>query len=281
MRPALYENDDVIAAGLEIEKSGRRVTGYALQSFLGGGKAARLLIVWNDYRDSGGDSEITIDLPEEVEVSLTKMTEGFVSQIRSLAASLNTVAVNTAEGKALININEAKDKQLAAEAELHDASLMVEELEEKLSSANETISDLRAKTVALDEVNKAQDKELTQLRLDNAVLSQQLNDSSDKIIDIKQDRQIIKDHLTSCEREIGELTTDKRHALESSNSANKQVEKLNKELSNTSEALVKAQSEVSGQKAKAEALQNQTINQEEQLKVFQAQLLELAKANKK
>ena len=123
MRPAEFEDEQIIEAGKRLLSEGRRVTGFALRKEIGGGNPSRLVRVWEEFRQSQEvvESQPVQDLPVEVEEALTEMTDSFLDQVRSLALNLNNRAVKTAERRVADVMKSAKEQQESAEAELQCA----------------------------------------------------------------------------------------------------------------------------------------------------------------
>ncbi|EBW3990025.1 hypothetical protein DPJ14_25275, partial [Salmonella enterica subsp. enterica serovar Enteritidis] len=49
MRPATFEAEQIIEAGLALQAEGKRITGFGLRNRTGGGSPARLKQVWDEY----------------------------------------------------------------------------------------------------------------------------------------------------------------------------------------------------------------------------------------
>ena len=52
MRPATFEPQQIIEAGLALQAEGRNITGFALRNRVGGGNPGRLKQVWDEYLSS-------------------------------------------------------------------------------------------------------------------------------------------------------------------------------------------------------------------------------------
>lgn len=50
MRPATFEAEQIIEAGLALQAEGKRITGFGLRNRTGGGSPARLKQVWDEYQ---------------------------------------------------------------------------------------------------------------------------------------------------------------------------------------------------------------------------------------
>ena len=176
MRPAEFEDEQIIEAAKRLLSEGRRVTGFALRKEVGGGNPSRLVRVWEDYRQTQEvvESEPVQDLPVEVEEALNEMTGAFLEQVRSLALNLNNRAVKTAERRVADVMKSAKEQQESAEAELIDAATTVDDLEDQLTDRetrlNETSAELQAANTNVEKLRQ----QVVRLEKDLAVTTEKL-----------------------------------------------------------------------------------------------------------
>jgi len=134
MRTPEVPDQDIIAAGEQIRKEQRRVTGFALRKELGGGNAKRLIAVWEDHLKSLGDEEFGGGaLPSELEETLKELLSGFEMHIRKLAVRLNDRATSISEHRVQEVMEAAREDKEKAQAELVDAAYTVEELEKDVA----------------------------------------------------------------------------------------------------------------------------------------------------
>lgn len=72
MRPATYEPEQIIEAGLALQAEGRNITGFALRNQVGGGNPTRLRQIWDEYQASQSTvvtepvAELPVEMAEEV-----------------------------------------------------------------------------------------------------------------------------------------------------------------------------------------------------------------------
>ncbi|EGI5956847.1 hypothetical protein TW92_005004, partial [Salmonella enterica subsp. enterica serovar Weltevreden] len=68
MRPATFEAEQIIEAGLALQAEGKRITGFGLRNRTGGGSPARLKQVWDEYQSTqtAPSTEPVAELPDEV-----------------------------------------------------------------------------------------------------------------------------------------------------------------------------------------------------------------------
>jgi hypothetical protein len=131
MRPATYESEQIIEAGLALQAEGRNITGFALRNQVGGGNPTRLRQIWDEYQASQSTvvtepvAELPVEVAEEVAVSAA-----LSERITQLATELNDKAVRAAE-RWVAEVTRAAGEQTAqAERELADAAQTVDDLEE-------------------------------------------------------------------------------------------------------------------------------------------------------
>lgn len=134
MRPPEHEDNEIIEAGQQLTKEGRRVTGFALRKILGGGEAKRLAGVWQAYQQqNSSEDRVVVELPPAVEEALGGLSQQLMKQLREVVVRANTGAVKAAEQR-VTEIREAvQSERQAAEQEVQDAMDAVNELEKALT----------------------------------------------------------------------------------------------------------------------------------------------------
>lgn len=134
MRPATYEPEQIIEAGLALQAEGRNITGFALRNRVGGGNPTRLRQIWDEYQTSQSTAvtEPVAELPVEVAEEVKAVSATLAESITRLATELNDRAVRAAERRVSDVTRAAGEQTAQAERELADASLTVDDLEEKL-----------------------------------------------------------------------------------------------------------------------------------------------------
>ena len=166
MRPATFEPQQIIEAGLALQAEGRNITGFALRNRVGGGNPGRLKQVWDEYLSSQTEvtTEPMAELPVEVAEEVKAVSSALAERISQLATGLNDKAVRAAERR-VAEVTRAAGEQMAqAGRELADAAQTVDDLEETLDTLREEHSTTLA---ALDDSRRkeqAQAVELAQLR---------------------------------------------------------------------------------------------------------------------
>lgn len=99
MRPATYEPEQIIEAGLALQAEGRNITGFALRSRIGGGNPGCLRQIWDEHLASQSTvvSEPVAELPVEVAEEVKVVSAALAERITQLATELNDKAVRAAE----------------------------------------------------------------------------------------------------------------------------------------------------------------------------------------
>ncbi|MCI3111780.1 DNA-binding protein, partial [Escherichia coli] len=99
MRPATFEPQQIIEAGLALQAEGRNITGFALRNRVGGGNPGRLKQVWDEYLSSQTEvtAEPVAELPVEVAEEVKAVSSALAERISQLATELNDKAVRAAE----------------------------------------------------------------------------------------------------------------------------------------------------------------------------------------
>lgn len=87
MRPAIFEPQQIIEAGLALQAEGRNITGFALRNRVGGGNQGRLKQVWDEYLLS--QTEVTAksvaELPVEVAEEVAAVSSALAERTNQLA----------------------------------------------------------------------------------------------------------------------------------------------------------------------------------------------------
>ncbi|EEH8383055.1 hypothetical protein G3142_005091 [Salmonella enterica subsp. enterica serovar Montevideo] len=218
MRPATFEPQQIIEAGLALQAEGRNITGFALRNRVGGGNPGRLKQVWDEYLSSQTEvtAEPVAELPVEVAEEVKAVSSALAERISQLATELNDKAVRAAERRVAEVTRAAGEQTAQAERELADAAQTVDDLEETL----DTLRDEHSTTLAaLDDSRgkeQAQAVELAQLRERLAATEKQLGESEkagkEAAEQHRQQQTDLQKRLDTAENKLAEATT--RHATE-------------------------------------------------------------------
>lgn len=166
MRPAIYEPEQIIEAGLVLQAEGRNITGFALRNQVGGGNPTRLRQIWDEYRASQSTvvTEPVAELPVEVAEEVKAVSAALAERITQLATELNDKAVRAAERR-MAEVTRAAGEQTAqAERELADAAQTVDDLEEKLDELQDGNDRLTLILESERRIRQQQDVEMAQLK---------------------------------------------------------------------------------------------------------------------
>lgn len=166
MRPATYEPEQIIEAGLALQAEGRNITGFALRSRTGGGNPGRLRQIWDDYLASQSTvvAEPVAELPVEVAQEVAAVSTALADRISQLATELNDKAVRAAERRVAEVTRAAGEQTAQAERELADAALTVDDLEEKLDELQDENERLTLALESERSMRQQQDVEMAQLK---------------------------------------------------------------------------------------------------------------------
>jgi colicin import membrane protein len=171
--PAIVSEQQIINAGLELEKQGARVSEYKIRIMLGDrGRPERIRRIWDDYVLSQGiNSNATqdkpeVDVPSEVQTSMSSIIDQLTTQLTQLVTQGYQIAHQTSE------------KRVNSTIEFYNQKL--EEFDSLTKEANSAIEDGDKRIEKLEtrvEAYKANQRELenknAQLKGQLAALSEQ------------------------------------------------------------------------------------------------------------
>lgn len=166
MRPATYEPEQIIEAGLALQAEGRNITGFALRNQVGGGNPTRLRQIWDEYQASQSTvvTEPVAELPVEVAEEVKAVSAALSERITQLATELNDKAVRAAERRVAEVTRAAGEQTAQAERELADAAQTVDDLEEKLDELQDGYDRLTLALESERSLRQQQDVEMAQLK---------------------------------------------------------------------------------------------------------------------
>lgn len=147
MRPAEFEDDDIIRAGQQLLANGRRVTGFGLHKIVGGGRPDRLREVWTRHlQQCKGETQPAVELPQALEDVLSTMGQQLLERLRDVAGQIHTQAQQSADQHAEHRLTEAiaaaESQRKAAEQEVQDAAEMMTDLENQVDELKGYITEL-------------------------------------------------------------------------------------------------------------------------------------------
>ena len=145
MRPATYSNEEIIEAGLALQKEQKPANGFSIKRKLGGGRYQRIQQIWEEYLASQVAAEKTPapELPIEVAERLSEAKQHLIASVESLVIELNHRAVQASERRVTEIIRNAGEQREQAERALADAAETVDAIEEQLDVERAQITELR------------------------------------------------------------------------------------------------------------------------------------------
>lgn len=209
MRPATFETEQIIEAGLALQAEGKRITGFGLRNRTGGGNPARLKQVWDEYQatQTAPSTDPVAELPDEVADAVKGISATLAEQLAKLAAELNDKIIKAAE-RQVDDITRAAEKQQAeTEQELADAAQTVDDLEQKLEAMT---ADFRKTQELLDnsrEREQANLVELAQVRERLAATEDRLKASEAAAEQHRQQQAELQKRLDAGENKLAEAAT--------------------------------------------------------------------------
>ncbi|MGG5965259.1 DNA-binding protein [Salmonella enterica] len=209
MRPATFETEQIIEAGLALQAEGKRITGFGLRNRTGGGNPARLKQVWDEYQatQTAPSTEPVAELPDEVADAVKGISATLAEQLAKLAAELNDKIIKAAE-RQVDDITRAAEKQQAeTEQELADAAQTVDDLEQKLEAMT---ADFRKTQELLDnsrEREQANLVELAQVRERLAATEDRLKASEEAAEQHRQQQAELQKRLDAAGNKLAEAAT--------------------------------------------------------------------------
>ncbi|HEY2452374.1 MAG TPA: DNA-binding protein [Scandinavium sp.] len=245
MRPATYEPEQIIEAGLALQAEGRSITGFALRTRVGGGNPTRLRQIWDEYQASQSAvvTEPVAELPVEVAEEVKAVSAALAERITQLATELNDKAVRAAERRVAEVTRAAGEQTAQAERELTDAAQTVDDLEEKLDEM-EAGNDRLTQALETERALRQQlDVELAQLKERLAAAEQQTRQRDERH---QEQKTALQDALTA-EQQQHQTTR---------NDLQKRIEQASAEAQARAEELKSEREKVSALIARLEAQEN-------------------------
>lgn len=209
MRPATFEAEQIIEAGLALQAEGKRITGFGLRNRTGGGNPARLKQVWDEYQatQTAPSTEPVAELPDEVADAVKAISSTLAEQLAKLATELNDKVVKAAECRVDDITRAAEEQQAETEQELADAAQTVDDLEQKLEAMT---ADFRKTQELLDnsrEREQANLVELAQVRERLAATEDRLKASEAAAEQLRQQQAELQKRLDAAGNKLAEAAT--------------------------------------------------------------------------
>lgn len=162
MRPATFEPQEIIEAGLALQAEGKNITGFALRNRTGGGNPTRLKQLWDEYQSKQIDvtTEPMAELPIEVADAVQAISSALTERLVQLATELHDKIIKVAERRVDDITRMAEEQQRETEQEMADAAQTVDTLEQKLEGVT---ADLRKTLELLDNSREQEQAHLIEL----------------------------------------------------------------------------------------------------------------------
>lgn len=203
--------ETIISAGNALLQQDRRVTGFALRKAVENkGDAGRLLRVWQAHlnaqdREQGADGS---DLPSELSEALSSLSQKLTHELQSIVKKLNGIAIQTAESRVANAVNQANEREYAAEAEVRDAMKRIDDLETQLASLSQAHTELVGKSQQRENENQKIAKQLeSSVNALNDTL-RQLHEEQRQHERLAQHNDALEADLDSVQEHYGELKAD-------------------------------------------------------------------------
>jgi len=244
-RPEVSDKQ-IIEAGNKLIKEGKRVTGFGLRREVGRcGDSKRLFKVWQVYLSSqSNENEHAVSaLPVELEEVLNFVISETTTKLKSLATELNIAAVKTAEQRVAAAVELANEREQAAEAEVHDASITIDDLEAQLTSISLELAQCKQALQLAKEQTEGQIKLAGEFNLEISTLAIQLNAKEQETENVTHSLAEAEQRINNVQTEVSELKSEKAELRTENKRLINEVSKLSdmrdKQLSDLIEKLDK------------------------------------------
>ena len=210
-RPEVSDKQ-IIEAGNKLIKEGKRVTGFGLRRAVGScGDSKRLFKVWQVYlsSQSNENDHAVSTLPVELEETLNFVISETSIKLKSLATELNIAAVKTAEQRVAAAVELANEREQAAEAEVHDASITIDDLEAQLTSISLELAQCKQALQLAKEQTEGQIKLAGEFNLEVSTLAVQLNAKEQETEIMSSSLAEAQQRINNALAEISELKVEK------------------------------------------------------------------------
>ena len=210
-RPEVSD-EKIIEAGKKLIAEGRRATGFGLRGMVGNcGDPKRLLKVWQAYLSSKSNNvdNVALTLPVELEETLNSVVAETTKKLKSLATDLNAAAVQTAEQRVAAAIDLANEREQAAEAEVHDASITIGDLENKLTSISLEYAQCKQALQVSQGKTQRQIELAGEFNLEVSTLAVQLNGKEQEAENLSHSLADAEQRVNNALTEISELKAEK------------------------------------------------------------------------
>jgi chromosome segregation ATPase len=159
-RPPEFSDDLIISAGKQIQAENGKVSPFALKERVGGGRASRLMDVWQKYLQAQVDQRplVMTPLPTEVTRELDVAMKSLAEQVRVSVTALYQRALDSFEQRIRTMEAEIVSRQEQVVGDQDEADQIIDDLKLKVENANRRIFELMADVAEADKSLQAQAK---------------------------------------------------------------------------------------------------------------------------
>lgn len=142
-RIAEFTDENIINAGLSLQKNNKPVSPFSIRNKIGGGSSERIKEVWNIYLKAQPElmesDDIAVELPTEIQENLDRNIKHAIKNIENITANNFKVAQEIAEKRVSSTINEYKVKVDDFEESEQQASIALENCDLKITILNDEL----------------------------------------------------------------------------------------------------------------------------------------------
>lgn len=183
MRNPKFSKEEVIAAGIELQKQNKTVTGNAIALALGGGRPDRFKSIWEEYlmsqQERANNEVAEYHLSPDLEDEFYNLSDSLIKNIKSILIDcekrMNQQATARIEHEQLI----CNERVLAMEESLKDANSLINKQEDKIEY-------LLSKQLAF----KEEQSTISELEKQQAILTNKIDSLNESLKD--KDRLILE-----------------------------------------------------------------------------------------
>ena len=173
MRPAEYQEADIIKAGQKIQREGRTVTAFGIRNSLGGGNPRRIGEIWNQYiaNEKQGQTNQTegndaTALPHALHQHCTEAKQAQSAYIDGLYVAAYSMVEKELRELYRKNFDDLKRKEAEGKTALDDAATALETADLDKTNLTSERDSLRTSIAELDKKLQANEFELKEARKD-------------------------------------------------------------------------------------------------------------------
>ena len=181
-RIAEFTDENIINAGLSLQKNNKPVSPFSIRNKMGGGSSERIKEVWNIYLKEQPEliesDDIAVDLPVEIQVNLERNIKHAIKNIEDITINNFKVAQEVAEKRASSTIHEYKVKiddfeesEQQANIALENCDLKITELHDELDLLKQQNEELVAENAKVEGVLSSTNNSIAKLEIKSVELN--------------------------------------------------------------------------------------------------------------